>query len=325
MWWRHQVGGACGRLTTALAVAALLFVSPCWAADSLALKAVPASAATDVPLGWSASAYLYDSHLTTSSDNIFTNVHTDMTGGIAALEYRFPWLSLAVLGNFGHTYVSYLQLVPNYNSTSSGAVGVRGRAYLGPFTFTLSTSTASDKFHFVTLASDDMWDGTERAVFGKLAADIHVVGPVWFDPFVGARYLALTQVAHTLGFATIPEETRTSQLGLAGAKLELKLRDERNNLLQPWLFGGVTHEYEDTPPMGPSVFVTEGMAGNEYTLFPPGTTGVAAVYPGRNTEVFGAGVDMDFAKVLTLNAGIYREFNSEYTSTTYKLGADVRW
>ena len=28
---------------------------------------------------------------------------------------------------------------------------------------------------------------------------------------------------------------------------------------------------------------------------------------------------------LTLNAGIYREFNSEYTSTTYKLGADVRW
>jgi hypothetical protein len=325
MWWRRVDGVVSDRLTTALAVAALwLLVSPCWADDSLVLKAVPASAATDVPLGWSASAYLYDNHLTTSSDNIFTNVHTDMTGGLAAFEYRFPWLSVAVLGNFGHTHVMYLQL-PQDNYTSSGAVGVRGRAYLGPFTFTLSTSTANDKFHTITLGSDDMWDGSERAVYGKMALDFPVAGPVWFDPFVGARYLALTQDTHTLGLATIPEETRTSQLGFAGAKLELKLRDERNNLLRPWLFGGVTHEYEDTPPMGPSVFVTEGMAGNEYTLFPPGTTGVPAVYPGRSTEAFGAGVDMDFAKVLTLNAGIYREFNSEYTSTTYKLGADVRW
>jgi hypothetical protein len=325
MWWRRVNGVGCDRLTTALAVAALsLLVSPCWADDSLALKAVPASAATDVPLGWSASAYLYDSHLTTSSDNIFTNVHTDMTGGIAAVEYRFPWLSVAVLGNFGHTHISYLQL-PENNYTSSGAIGVRGRAYAGPFTFTLSTSTANDKYHFITLASDDMWDGSERAVYGKMALDFQVAGPVWFDPFVGARYLALTQDTHTLGLATIPEETRTSQLGFAGAKLELKLRDDRNNLLRPWLFGGVTEEYADTPPMGPSVFVTEGMAGNAYTLFPSGTMGVPAVYPGRSTQVFGAGVDLDFAKVLTLNTGIYREFNSEYTATTYKLGADVKW
>lgn len=319
----------CDRLMTTLTATAFsIFISPCWAADSnpIALNAVPA----DVPLGWSANTYLYNENLTTSTDNALTNANTQVTGGIAALEYRFPWLSVAVLGNFGHTHVSFLQApgIPfgKTEFASSGAVGVRGRAYLGPFVFTLSTSTASDQFNVVTPVSNDLWDGNERAVYGSLAANIHIgTGPLWFIPFVGARYLALTQDAHMAGFESIPEETRLSELGFAGSKLELRLVDERNNVLTPWLFGGVTHETQATPPMGPSVFVTEGMAGNQYTLFPPGTTGVPAVYPGQDTEVFGVGADVNFAQVVAINLAFYREFNAEYASTTYTLGAVLRW
>ena len=77
--------------------------------------------------------------------------------------------------------------------------------------------------------------------------------------------------------------------------------------------------------MGPSVFITEGMAGNQYTLFPLGMTNVPAVFPGRTTQTFGAGVNMDFAKVFAVNGGISREFNAEFVSTNYKLGAALKW
>jgi hypothetical protein len=332
MLWRRGSMGFWNRLTAARAAAALvLLTAPSWADDSSVFKspvfkAYPINGVTDVPAGWQASAYLYNGSLNTSADNLFTTGRVEVTGGIAAIEYRFPWLSVAVLGNFGHTHVMLPQ-VPQDTFASSAAIGVRGRAYLGPLTFTLSTSTAQDKYQTVLLTAANAWDGAERAVYGSVAADLHA-GPAWFIPFVGARYLALTQDAHMLGpvgGAVIPEETRHSQLAFAAARLELRLRDERNNLITPWLFGGVSHEYEDIPPMGPSVFVTEGMAGNQYTLFPPGMTNVPAIFPGRTTQTFGAGVNVDFAKVFTVNGGIYREFNAEFASTTYQLGAALRW
>jgi hypothetical protein len=324
MLWRRVSMVFADRLTAArAAVALVLLTAPCWADDSLVLKAYPINGVTDVPVGWSASAYLYNSSLNTSADNQFTTAHVEMTGGIAAIEYRFPWLSVAVLGNFGHTHVMYLQVLQD-TYASSEAVGVRGRAYLGPLTFTLSTSTAGDKYQSILQNGANTWDGQERAVYGSVAADLNA-GPAWFVPFAGARYLALTQDAHMLGGAGIPEETRHSQLAFAGARVELRLRDDRNNVITPWLFGGVSHEYEDIPPMGPSVFITEGMAGNQYTLFPPGMTNVPALFPGRTTQAVGAGVNMDFAKVFTVNGGIYREFNTEFVATTYKLGAALKW
>ena len=329
MLWRRGSIGFWNRLTAARAAAALvLLTAPSWADDSSALKspvfkAYPINGVADVPVGWQASAFLYNGSLNTSADNMFTTSHVDVSGGIAALEYRFPWLSVAVLGNFGHTHLMYLQVLQD-TFASSAAIGVRGRAYLGPLTFTLSTSTADDKYQTVLQNAANAWDGAERAIYGSVAADLNA-GPAWLVPFAGARYLALTQDAHMLGGAGIPEETRHSQLAFAGARVELRLRDERNNLITPWLFGGVSHEYENIPPMGPSVFITEGMAGNQYTLFPLGMTNVPAVFPGRTTQTFGAGVNMDFAKVFAVNGGIYREFNAEFVSTNYKLGAALKW
>jgi hypothetical protein len=333
MLWRLVSMVFWNRLTAARAVAALvLLTAPSWADDSSLFKSpvfktYPINGITDVPAGWQASAFLYNGSLNTSADNQFTTAHVEVTGGIAAIEYRFPWLSIAVLGNFGHTHVMYLQVLQD-TFASSAAIGVRGRAYLGPLTFTLSTSTAEDKYQTVLQTAANAWDGAERAIYGSVAADLNA-GAAWLVPFAGARYLALTQDAHMLGGAiggaAIPEETRHSQLAFAGARVELRLRDDRNNLITPWLFGGVSHEYEDIPPMGPSVFITEGMAGNQYTLFPPGMTNVPALFPGRTTQAFGAGVNVDFAKVFTVNGGIYRELNAEFASTTYKLGAALRW
>src|SRR5579862_3147183 len=140
MLWRRGSMDFWNRLTVVSAAAALaLLTAPSWADDSSVykspvFKAYPINGVTDVPTGWQVSAFLYNGSLNTSADNMFTTSHVDVTGGIAALEYRFPWLSVAVLGNFGRTHVMYLQVLQDTFATSA-AIGVRGRAYLGPLTF----------------------------------------------------------------------------------------------------------------------------------------------------------------------------------------------
>jgi hypothetical protein len=276
------------------------------------------------PVGWSTQAYVYSGTKTTSTTDQNTSVHVDMTGGVGVLQYNFPWLSLAVIGNVGHSHIMYLQVLQD-TYESSGAVGVRGTASLGPLLVTLGGSGAHDAFQTTLQSGSDNWDAREREMHGSVSSRLHFGGPVWLAPLVGFRYLDLNQDAHLLGTAIIPRETDPSKMLYGGMKVEFALRDERNNVLEPWVLGGVTHEFVAHAPLGPSVFIADQVAGNEYTLFPQGTAGVPIVFPDRTTGVLGLGVKLDFAQVVILNGAFYREFNSDYAGYTGKFGATVRW
>jgi hypothetical protein len=208
---------------------------------------------------------------------------------------------------------------------SSQALGLRASADVGPLVFTLGGSRAWDTYQSILQNSNDSWDGSEREIHGVVSSSLHFGGPVWLAPLVGFRQLDLMQDAHMLGSSIIPSETRTSQLLFLGTKLEFEFRDQLNNVLKPWVFGGLTHEFKDQAPLGPSVFFDEQVAGNKYTLFPQGTTGVPTVFPSRDTKVVGIGLDVDFWKVVTIRGAFYREFNDDYSSINYKFGGVLRW
>ena len=307
-----------------LIAATLPFVSPALANDVAPFKMFAAGDAAAWPLGWSTEAYLYTGSRTTSTTDQNSSAHVDMTGGIGVLQYNFPWLSLAVLGNVGHTHITYLQVLQD-TYASSDALGLRASANLGLLSLTVGASAAHDAYQTILQNGANSWDGAEREIHGTLSSRIRLGGPLWLAPLGGFRYLALSQDAHMLGTSIIPHETDPSKLAYAGTKAELEIRDELNNVLTPWIFGGVTHEFANQAPLGPSVFFTEQIAGNEYTLFPQGTTGVPAVFPDHTTGVFGLGVNLEFQKVLTIDGAFYREFNSDYDFYNYKLGAVLRW
>jgi Autotransporter beta-domain len=311
------------RLTAALMItAALPLVSAALADDASPLQIPPVGTAS--PLGWSTGAYVYTGSRDTLTTDQSSSAHIDMTGGIGVLEYSFPWLSLAVIGNVGHSHIGYLQVLQD-TYASSQAVGLRASADLGPLVVTVGSSVAHDGYQSVLQNGIGTWDGSEREIHGSVASHIDVAGPLWLAPLAGFRYLDLSQDGYLLGSSIIPSELDISRLAFAGTKVELRLRDELSNVLTPWFFAGFTHEFANQAPLGPSVFFTEQMAGNEYTLFPQGTSGVPAVFPGHDTGVFGAGFDLELMKVVTINGAVYRENNADFNSVNYKFGGVVRW
>ena len=73
------------------------------------------------------------------------------------------------------------------------------------------------------------------------------------------------------------------------------------------------------------MFFAEQVAGNQFTLFPKGTSDVPIVFPSRDTKVVGVGMDVEFWKTVTINGAFYREFNDAFDSVNMKFGAIVKW
>jgi hypothetical protein len=305
-------------------VAALPWISAARADDALPFGGFPFGATAPPPLGWSATGYVYNGSRNTLTTDQNSSAHIDMTGGIGVLQYSFPWLSLAIIGNVGHTHIGYLQVLQDTYAASQ-AIGGRASANLGPLILTLGGSVAHDGYQTVLQNGTNSWDGAEREIHGTIASHINIGGPLWLAPLGGFRYLELSQDTHELGSSIIPSEVDTSKLAFGGTRLELALQDELRNVLKPWAFAGVTHEFSNQAPLGPSVFFTEQMAGNEYTLFPQGTSGVPAIFPARNTSVYGGGVDLEFLQGLTVDGAIYHESNAAFHSLNYIIGGALKW
>lgn len=273
---------------------------------------------------WSADASVYTGKLDTNTTDPLTSFETTMTGVMGSLAYRTPFGSLALVGITGRAHVMYLQILQDTYTTSNG-LGLRGSADIGPVTFTVGGSMTRDTFGSVLQNSVDSWDGSGREVHVKAAGQFHFGGPVWVAPELGYRHLELQQDAHMLGSRMIPDETKSSNLFVVGARLELQLVDQRHNEIRPWVFGGLSHEFENQPPMGPSFFLTDGFAGNQFTAFPAGTSGAPPVFPAHDTQVVGVGLDLDIQKVFSVRGAWYRTFNESFDGVSYKLGAVIHW
>jgi hypothetical protein len=285
----------------------------------------PVAGAGTEPLGWSANANFYGRGLTTSTIDPNTSAVVNLNGGLGLLEYRMPWLSVALIGNLGQGHISYQQMFQDtYESSQAG--GVRARAYWGPLAFTVGGSLGRDEFLTNLQNGSNNWDASENEIHATLSGRFHFgSGPIWVAPLVGYRYLDLDQDAHLIGSSIIAEENDISRLFFTGAKLELEFVDQLNNIMRPWAFGGYTHEFGSQAPMGPSVFFDQQMAGNQFTLFPQGTAGVPAPFPSPNTEVAGLGLDVVIGKAVTIEGAYYREYNDYYTAWNYKGGVRVSW
>jgi hypothetical protein len=261
------------------------------------------------------------STLTTDSN---TSAQVNLSGAFATLEYGVPGLRFGVVGNVGHTHVTYLQVLQD-TYFDSAALGLRANADIGPFVLTVGASGARNRYDSILQNSDDHWNGSEWEVHGSVTGHLYFAGPVWLAPVVGYRHLELRQDAHMIGSSIIPADVAPSDVLFGGLRVELDLRDQRQNIIKPWVFGGITHEFSDQAPMGPSVFLTEQIAGNHFTIFPQGTTGVPQVFPAKDTKVFGGGMDLDIGKVLSLRGAFFREFNPDFVTSNYRLGAVLRW
>jgi hypothetical protein len=300
------------------------FSAPAEADEPVLYKAPPIAQLNLAP-NWSLSAYPYWSNKNVFGADQNTSAGIDQNGGVGVLEYEAPRWKFAILGQAGQSHVTYLQAFDDMYVKSAG-IGLRVGANFGPFIATFGASVARDSFLDVQPTASNDWKGSERELHGVLSAEWNPGGPVRFKPMIGFRYLELSQDAHTLSqFTPIPQDTRTSELLFAGSRVEFVIRDLAGGALKPWIFGGYTHEFQNVVPIGPSVFLAEQVAGNQFAIFPAATIGAPTLFPAHDTGVLGAGVDIDILKFLTLHAAYYHEFNDAFRSDNLRIGAGVRW
>jgi hypothetical protein len=305
--------------------ASLWLASPAVAADEpLPFKAPPALQATFAP----GLSLIFDPYW--SNKNVFgadpsTSAHIDQNGAVGVLQYDAANWFVGITGEVGHSHITYLQVLDDMFVSSTG-LGARAGLKYGPLTATIGGSYAHDSFRDVQFDTNQ-WTGREREVHAIVSGHWDGPGPLWLDPMIGFRRLTLDQDAHLLGFAAIiPQDTRNSRLAFAGSRVGLAFRDVAGTSgFKTWVFGGITHEFDETPPMGPSVFLADQVAGNQFTIFPQGVVGTPTPFPSKNTRVVGAGIDADVRDMFVFRLAYYREFNDLFGSVNYRASVGIRW
>jgi len=243
----------------------------------------------------------------------------------ASLAYAFDRSNrLALKGGYGETSVDY-QLSQQTLDERSYAIGLQYETIHDILHIGLGGSLAHDVFASQLPNNHDDWAGEEKEFHLSVNVPQQVAGEFWATPLLGARLLELTQNRRSLGADIFPSEDRWSRLLYGGVTLEIFNDDMTpGHMFKPWAFAGFTYDGSHDPPQGPSVFASDEMAGNHFTVTSKLTPGVPQSFASGLTGIFSGGLSAAITDRLTLIGFYYRDLNQDYTSDFFELGLRLK-
>lgn len=297
--------------------------------DGLPQFRVLAPSADAVPLDqqgrWTFSAMPFIGFTDMTNDDPDISATWTLDGGSASLGYAFdPGNRLTLKAGYGETAIDY-QLLSQTLNERSYAIGLQYETVYRLLHIGLGGSWAHDTFTSQLPNDRDDWAGNEKEI--HLSANIpqKVIGEFWATPLLGLHLLELSQDQHSLGADIFPKEDRWSRMLYGGVNFEVFNDDMTpGHMFKPWAFVGFTYDNSRDPPQGPSVFASDEMAGNHFTVTSRLTPGVPSAFASGLTGIFSGGISVEITDRLAILGFYYHDLNQDYASDFVGFGLRLK-